>query len=34
LDHVSQPELVVACVWCAVHVLMDLLLFLVKLNFR
>ncbi|SGY13940.1 BQ5605_C010g06006 [Microbotryum silenes-dioicae] len=28
------PELVVACFWTSVHVLMDMLLFLVKLNFR
>ncbi|SCV69809.1 BQ2448_1203 [Microbotryum intermedium] len=28
------PELVVACFWTSIHVLMDMLLFLVKLNFR
>ncbi|KAK4057154.1 hypothetical protein OIO90_001649 [Microbotryomycetes sp. JL221] len=30
----DHPELVVACVWTSVHVCMDILLFLIKLNFR
>ncbi|GAA5913265.1 hypothetical protein JCM5296_007337 [Sporobolomyces johnsonii] len=30
----EHPELVVTCIWAATHVLMDILLFLVKLNFR
>lgn len=30
----EHPELVVACVWASIHVLSDLLLFLIKLNFR
>ncbi|KAI5481736.1 hypothetical protein MNV49_000013 [Pseudohyphozyma bogoriensis] len=30
----EHPELVIACVWASIHVLSDLLLFLVKLNFR
>ncbi|GAA5825712.1 hypothetical protein JCM5353_005243 [Sporobolomyces roseus] len=30
----EHPELVVACIWASTHVLMDILLFLVKLNFR
>ncbi|KAK4704473.1 hypothetical protein P7C70_g1740, partial [Phenoliferia sp. Uapishka_3] len=35
LDHFREhPELVVACVWCSIHVLSDILLFLIKLNFR
>lgn len=28
------PELLATCVWTSVHVLMDMLLFLIKLNFR
>ncbi|GAA5886799.1 hypothetical protein JCM16303_005707 [Sporobolomyces ruberrimus] len=35
LDQLRQhPDLVVACIWASTHVLMDILLFLVKLNFR
>ncbi|KAH8920223.1 hypothetical protein BT69DRAFT_1352576 [Atractiella rhizophila] len=30
----EYPELVTSCVWTAVHVLMDMLFFLIKLNFR
>ncbi|GAA6063902.1 hypothetical protein JCM10212_002434 [Sporobolomyces blumeae] len=30
----EHPELVAACIWTSTHVLMDILLFLVKLNFR
>ncbi|KAM0753032.1 hypothetical protein T439DRAFT_311710 [Meredithblackwellia eburnea MCA 4105] len=35
LDHFrDHPELVVACAWASIHVLSDILLFLIKLNFR
>ncbi|GAA5952906.1 hypothetical protein JCM3765_003002 [Sporobolomyces pararoseus] len=35
LDQLREhPDLVVACIWASTHVLMDILLFLVKLNFR
>ncbi|KAM0789179.1 hypothetical protein ACM66B_000027 [Microbotryomycetes sp. NB124-2] len=30
----DYPELVIACVWTSIHVCMDILLFLIKLNFR
>lgn len=33
-DMRAYPELVPTCLWTSVHVLMDMLLFLLKLNFR
>lgn len=35
LDEMREfPDLLPTCVWTSVHVLMDMLLFLIKLNFR